>query len=178
MGSLQSRIGLVLLVFVLSDDFSNLVCSEAAVHLAADSNDWSKTASTYAAETVKREEAVFGGLANLDAELALECVEDALSTADVASCTHTDRDRVFALRLHSEVAVECYNTIDACYWDVEFCCDCLLDFAWQVSEDFLALVEDGDELTCVVVVLSADDANLVEDFFCTIIFFHSDYFLE
>ena len=162
---------------VIRQNFVYFVCSETSIDLATDSDNRSKTACANAAEAVEREEAILSGLAHLDAELTLELLEDTLRSAHVAGSTHTNRDWVFALRLHSEVAIESHHAINACNRDVELGCNLLLDLAWQIAEDILALMEDCDELAAIVVMVCTNGANFLEDFFLAIILFRSDYFL-
>ena len=95
-----------LILFVLGDDAGNLVGGQTAVDLVANHSDGSKTAGTDAAKRVQRELAVGSAFADLHVQLASKSVENFLSTTHVASRTEADIDRMLALGLHSEEAVE------------------------------------------------------------------------
>ena len=137
-------------LLVLGDDAGDHVGGEAAVDLVANHGDGGETASTDATEGVQRELAVGSAFANLDVQLASESVENFLSTTHVASCTEAYIDRMFALGLHGEEAVERNDAVYARHGDIQFVGHDFLNLGGEVAEFALNLVEDIDDLTGTV----------------------------
>ena len=127
------------LLFVFSDDARDLVGGQTAVDLLANHGDGGQTAGADATEGVQRELTVGGALANLDIEFAGESVENFLSATHVASRTEADIDRMFALGLHGEEAVERDDAVYARHGDVEFVGNDFLDLGGQIAEFALHL---------------------------------------
>ena len=136
-----------LILFVLGNDAGNLVGGQTAVDLVANHSDGSKTAGTDAAKRVQRELAVGSAFADLHVQLASKSVENFLSTTHVASRTEADIDRMLALGLHSEEAVERNDTVYARHGDIKLVGNDFLHLGWEVAELTLNLVEDIDDLT-------------------------------
>ena len=136
-----------LILFVLGDDAGNLVGGQTAVYLVANHSDGSKTASTNAAKRVQRELAVGSAFADLHVQLASKSIENFLSTTHVASRTEADIDRMLALGLHREEAVERNDTVYARHGDIKLVGNDFLHLGGEVAELTLNLVEDIDDLT-------------------------------
>ena len=152
-------------LFVLGEDAGDEVGGETAVDLVANHSDRGKTAGTDATEGVQAELAVGGALADLDAQVTLEGIEDLLGATHVAGGTQADVDGVLALRLHGEEAVEGDDTIDLGHGHVQLVGDDFLDLGGQVAEFALHLVEDVDDLTGTVTKALADVFDNVDFFF-------------
>lgn len=136
-----------IILFVLGDDAGNLVGGQTAVDLVANHSDGSKTASTNAAKRVQRELAVGSAFADLHVQLASKSVENFLSTTHVASRTEAYIDRMLALGLHREEAVERNDTVYARHGDIKLVGNDFLHLGGEVAELTLNLVEDIDDLT-------------------------------
>ena len=152
-------------LFVLGEDAGDEVGGETSVDLLADHSDGGQTAGTDATEGVQAELAVGGALADLDAQVTLEGIEDLLGATHIAGGTQADVDGVLALRLHGEEAVEGDDTIDLGHGHVQLVGDDFLDLGGQVAELALHLVEDVDDLAAAVTKALADVFDNVDFFF-------------
>ena len=161
----RSTVKSVVDLFVLGEDAGDKVGGETAVDLLANHGDGGQTTSTDATEGVQAELAVGGALANLDAQVTLEGIEDLLGATDVAGGTQADVDGVLALGLHGEEAVEGDDTIDLGHGHVQLVGDDFLDLGGQVAELTLHLVEDVDDLAAAVTKALADVFDNVDFFF-------------
>ena len=149
-----------IILFVLGEDAGNHIGGQTAVDLFANHSDRGETAGTDAAQRVQRELAVGGAFANLDVQFASESVENLLSATHVASRTEADIDRMLALGLHREEAVERNDTVYARHGDVQFVGDDFLHLGGQIAELALHLVEDVDDLAGTV---TKGFSNLFDD---------------
>ena len=84
-------------LFVLGENAGDEVGGETAIDLLADHGDGSQTASTDATEGVQAELAVGGALADLDAQVTAEGIEDLLGATHVAGGTQADVDGMLTL---------------------------------------------------------------------------------
>ena len=143
-------------LFVLGDDAGDFVGGETAVDLLANHGDGGQTAGTHATEGVEAELAVGGALAHLDVKLALEGIQHLFGAAHVASRAEADIDRMLALGLHGEEAVEGDDAVDLGHRHVQLVGHDFLHLGGQVAELALHLVQHVDDLAAVVTKALAD----------------------
>ena len=130
--------------------------NQTAVGLAVDGHHRRETAGAHAAQDVQRELAVLGDAALGNLEFVFERVQDLLGTLDIARRTQAHGNRVLALRLHGEEAVEGHDTVHPADGNAQAVGHDLLDFFGKVAEMALRFVQDVDQLTRIVIEGSAD----------------------
>ena len=150
------------LFLVFIDNFNSLGGGNFAVNLAIDHHNGSQTAGTDAAESGDGEKTVFSGMGiSLDTEDTFQFGKDLFGTFDVAGSSHADIDAVFAFGFGTEVVIETDHTGNLCFGEEKFLRNMLLDFAGQITEDLLSLVQHLDQSSAppIIVTVNAESGD-------------------
>src|ERR1041384_6067902 len=105
-------ISLMLLALNFPQDLREFIWALLSLYFIVDNQHRCLTTRAYTATFFQRNVSIGCGLAQLNAQHLFGFFNELRNTSDVASCSQTKLDRIFATRLGLEEGIECDNTMD------------------------------------------------------------------